>query len=46
MTEIRAWSGTEAVQLTRFMRLAEVWAILMVGSGFALAAAVVQLTFA
>lgn len=45
-TKIRAEGGDEAVQLARFLRLAVVWAILMVGSALALAAAVIQLTLA
>ena len=43
LREIRASGGEEAVQMARFLRSAEVWAILMVGSALALAAAVIQL---
>ena len=46
LKEIRAAGGDDAVQLARFARLAEVWAILMVGSALALAAAVIQLALA
>lgn len=38
--------GDEAVQLARSLRLAEVWAILMIGSALALAAAIIQLVLA
>jgi hypothetical protein len=43
LTRIRADGGDGAVQLARFFRLAEVWAIIMIGSALALAAAVIQL---
>ena len=46
LKEIRAAGGDDAVQLARFARLAEVWAILMAGSALALVAAVIQLTLA
>jgi hypothetical protein len=34
------------VQLAQFLRLAEVWAIIMIGSGLGLAAALIQLVLA
>jgi hypothetical protein len=34
--------GEEAVELARFLRLAEIWAIIMIGSGLGLVAAVIQ----
>jgi hypothetical protein len=43
---IRAKGGDEAVQLAQFLRLTEVWGILMVGSALALAAACIQLALA
>lgn len=46
LRELRAEGGDEAVQLARFLRLAEVWTILMIGSALALAAAVIQLALA
>jgi hypothetical protein len=36
----------DAIQLGRFLRLAEVWGILMIGSALTLAAAVIQLALA
>lgn len=38
--------GEEAVQLARFLRLAQVWGILMIGSAITLAAAAIQLALA
>jgi hypothetical protein len=46
LAELRSKGGEEAVQMARFIRSAEVWAILMVGSALALAAAVIQLALA
>jgi hypothetical protein len=46
LAQIRAKGGDDAVQLARFLRLAEVWGIIMAGSALALAAAVIQLVFA
>jgi hypothetical protein len=46
LAQLRAKGGDEAVQMARFIRLAEVWAILMVGSALALVAAVIQLALA
>jgi hypothetical protein len=43
LREVRARGGEEAVQMARFLRSAEVWAILMVGSALALVAAAIQL---
>ena len=42
----RVEGGEQAIQLARFMRLAEVWAVLMIGSALALAAAAIQLAVA
>src|ERR1700690_990012 len=39
---IRAGGGEQGAQLAKFLRLAEVWGILTIGSGLALAAAVIQ----
>ncbi len=46
LAQIRAKGGDEAVEMARFLRSAEVWAILMIGSALALAAAVIQLALA
>jgi hypothetical protein len=46
LAQLAARDPGEAVELARFLRLAEVWSILMVGSGLALAAAVIQLILA
>ncbi len=46
LTQLRADGGEEAVQLVRFLRLAKIWTILMIGSALALAAAVIQLALA
>jgi hypothetical protein len=46
LTRLRAEGGGEAVELARFLRLAGVWTIIMIGSALALAAAVVQLVLA
>jgi hypothetical protein len=43
---VRSRGGDEAVELARFLRLAEVWFILMIGSALALAAALIQLALA
>jgi hypothetical protein len=43
---IRAKGPDEDVQLARFLRLARVWRALMIGSAFALVAAVIQLVLA
>jgi hypothetical protein len=43
---IRAQGGDDAVRLAQFIRLTEVWGILMVGSAFALAEACIQLALA
>jgi hypothetical protein len=40
---IRAGGGEQGAQLARFLRLAEVWGVLAIGSVLALAAAVIQL---
>jgi hypothetical protein len=45
LIQLRA-KGGEAVELVRFLRLAEVWTILMIGSALALAAACIQLALA
>jgi hypothetical protein len=46
LKQIRTDGGEEAVQLVRFARAAEVWAILMIGSALALIAAIIQLVLA
>ena len=46
LTRLRDEGGEEAVELARFLRLAEVWAIIMIGSGLGLVAAVIQLAIA
>ena len=46
LTRIRADGGEEAVELARFLRLAGVWTIIMIGSALALVAAVIQLALA
>jgi hypothetical protein len=46
LKQIRTDGGEEAVQLARFARAAEVWAILMIGSALALVAATIQLVLA
>jgi hypothetical protein len=46
IARLRSKGGEDAVQLARFFRLAEVWGILMIGSGFGLAAASIQLALA
>jgi len=46
LAQLRAKGGDEAVQMARFIRSAEVWAILMLGSALALVAAVIQLALA
>ena len=46
MRTIRIQGGEEAAQLAEFLRLTEVWAILMMGSMLALAAAAIQLALA
>jgi hypothetical protein len=46
VTRIRAKGGDDAVQLAQFLRLTEVWGILMVGSALALAGACIQLALA
>jgi hypothetical protein len=46
LTKIRAEGGDDAVQLAQFLRLAEVWVTLMIGSALALAAALIQLVHA
>jgi hypothetical protein len=43
LTRLRNEGGEEAVELARFLRLAEIWAIIMIGSGLGLVAAVIQL---
>lgn len=46
LTRLRNEGGEEAVELARFLRLAEVWAIIMIGSGLGLVAAAIQLAIA
>jgi len=46
LAQLRAKGGEEAVQMARFIRLAEVWSILMIGSALALAAGIIQLVLA
>ena len=46
VARVRARGGDEAVELARFLRLAEIWVILMLGSALALAAAAIQLVLA
>jgi hypothetical protein len=46
LAEIRARGENDAVELARFLRLAAIWTILMIGSAFALAAAAIQLALA
>jgi hypothetical protein len=46
MRYLRDKGGDEAVQLARYLRAAKVWAILMIGSMLALAAAAIQLALA
>lgn len=46
LAQLRAKGGDEAVELARFMRLAQVWGIIMIGSALGLAAAVIQLVLA
>lgn len=43
---IRAGGGEQGAQLAQFLRLAEVWGIIALGSALALAAAVIQLRLA
>jgi hypothetical protein len=40
LAQLRAAGGDDAVQLARFLRLAQVWGILMIGSALALAACI------
>jgi hypothetical protein len=46
LARIRTEGGEEAVQLAQFLRQAEVWGIIMIGSALGLAAAVIQLVLA
>ncbi len=46
LARIRAEGGDEAVQLAQFLRQAEVWGIIMIGSALGLVAAVIQLALA
>ncbi len=46
LAEIRAQDAGEAAELARFLRLAVIWAIIMIGSALALAAACIQLALA
>jgi hypothetical protein len=46
LTRFRAEGGEEAVELARFLRLAGVWTIIMIGSALALAVAIIQLVLA
>jgi hypothetical protein len=46
LIRLRNEGGEEAVELARFLRLAEVWAIIMIGSGLGLVAAAIQLAVA
>lgn len=46
MAQLRAKGGDEAVELARFMRLAQVWGVIMIGSAIGLATAVIQLVLA
>jgi hypothetical protein len=43
---LRAAGGDDAVQLAGFLRLAQVWGILMIGSALALVAACIRLALA
>jgi hypothetical protein len=43
LTRLRNEGGEEAVDLARFLRLAEIWTIIMIGSGLGLVAAIIQL---
>ena len=45
-SRIRTGGGEEGAQLARFLRLAEVWGILAIGSVLALVAAIIQLRLA
>jgi hypothetical protein len=42
LAQLRAAGGDDAVQLARFLRLARVWGILMIGSALALVAGCIQ----
>jgi hypothetical protein len=42
LAQLRAAGGDDAVQLARFLRLAQVWGILMLGSALALVAACIR----
>jgi hypothetical protein len=42
LAQLRAAGGDDAVQLARFLRFAQVWGILMLGSALALVAACIQ----
>jgi hypothetical protein len=44
--ELRAEGSDDAATVQRFLRIAEVWAIIAVGSALTLAAAVIQLVLA
>jgi hypothetical protein len=46
LSELRDKGGEEAVEMTRFLRSAKVWGILMIGSALGLAAAAIQLALA
>jgi hypothetical protein len=46
MARIHANGGQNAVDMVRFLRAAEIWGILMVGSALTLAAACIQLAIA
>jgi len=46
LAQLRDKGGEEAVQMARFIRAAEVWAIFMIGSGLALVGATIQLALA
>jgi hypothetical protein len=46
MIQVRMKGGDEAVQLTRYLRLAVIWTVIMLGSALALAAAAIQLALA
>jgi hypothetical protein len=42
LAQLRAAGGDDAVQLARFLRFAQVWGILVLGSALALVAACIQ----
>jgi hypothetical protein len=46
LAQLRAAGGDDTVQLSGFLRLAQVWGILMIGSALALVAACIRLALA